>query len=755
MSKSPHQKAPKGRPSHNAETITDPRFSNIHNDPRFRIPSRKNTHVKLDDRFAHMLRDDEFSRKSRVDKYGRKLVKDSGRNELERFYELGDQVDNDEELEEGNVDDDAEVLKELERVERKHDPARDGGFSSSGSSSSENEDSEDEEDEGLDLEEQVFGLSGTRTSQDSGIPMGEVSSRVAVVNLDWDNIRAVDLLAVFSSFCPPSGRIKKIAVYPSEFGKERMEREEMEGPPREIFLEKDEQEEEEEDSSSLSEAEDEDDEDERIKKSLVQEDKGDEFDSAKLRHYQLERLRYYYAVMSFSSPETAKTVYDATDGTEYLTTANFFDLRFVGDDVSFEDDSPRDECTSIPNGYKPNSFVTDALQHSKVRLTWDADDGVRKEAVKKAFTGSRADIEENDLKAYLGSDSSDDDEDPEPVTNGEKIEQPKLSKKEAERQRLRAALGLGDAPTRSSKSKSSGGPVGDMQITFSAGLSAKDKRGSVFEHEPDPEETTVEKYKRKEKERKQRHKERVKVVREETEDAPKKSAGAPLVEAGDGDLGFDDPFFTTGKDDPTTKSSTSTRKAERLAKREQRERDEAASAKQRAELELLMLEDDNDKQDPLSKSNTDKNGKALSHFNMNEILRAEKNKKYKKRRAQKGVDDAGDNDQQAGFEMNTVDPRFAAVYSNHEYAIDPTNPRFQPTKGMASLLEEGRKRRRGAGEDSPAEDERLDGRSARDEKTSKEKRRRKQGRAENSGDGDDVTELVQKVKRRHGKGQKH
>ena len=395
-----------------------------------------------------MLRDENFASRAKVDRYGRKLPKDAGRKELERFYRIKDDDDDDDDDEgtkgEGQEDQDDEVQRELERINDE-----DEALSSSSDSTSSDDDELDEAEE----DEEVFGLLNENEVQ-NGIPKGEVSSRLAVVNLDWDNIRAADLMAVFSSFIPGSGRILNVSIYPSEFGKERMHREEMEGPPKEIFGQSESQgpqggqssSSEEEDQEGEDEGDDA--EDERIKKSILKEDQGLEFNSAKLRRYQLERLRYYYAVLTCSSVSAAEAIYNAVDGTEYLTTANFFDLRYVPEETSFLDDKPRDECESIPDGYRPNDFVTDALQHSKVRLTWDADDGTRKEVQKRAFAGSRADIDENDLKAYLGSDSSED-EAPEVLvidatsatavvnaddTNFKAPDIPKLSKKVAERQ---------------------------------------------------------------------------------------------------------------------------------------------------------------------------------------------------------------------------------------------------------------------------------------------------------------------------------
>src|SRR5438874_7360307 len=101
-------------------------------------------------------------------------------------------------------------------------------------------------------------------------------------------------MAVFSSFLPAEGRLLRVAIYPSEFGKERMEREEMEGPPEEIFAAREEGRQELESTSQGHDDEDE------IRNSIIKQDKGEEFDSVKLRQYQLERLRYFYAVLTFS-----------------------------------------------------------------------------------------------------------------------------------------------------------------------------------------------------------------------------------------------------------------------------------------------------------------------------------------------------------------------------------------------------------------------------------------------------------------------
>lgn len=68
---------------------------------------------------------------------------------------------------------------------------------------------------------------------------GEATRRLACVNLNWDIIsvgfgffcdfQAVDLLSVFKSFSQ-GGSVYSVTIYPSEFGKKRLEEEEKYGP---------------------------------------------------------------------------------------------------------------------------------------------------------------------------------------------------------------------------------------------------------------------------------------------------------------------------------------------------------------------------------------------------------------------------------------------------------------------------------------------------------------------------------------------
>ena len=131
--------------------------------------------------------------------------------------------------------------------------------------------------------------------------------------MDWDRVGADDLFLALSSFCPPGGRLIKVSIYPSEFGKSRMAEEDQYGPKELQGHSKKAQ------NFDDSDGDSEPENDEAKSKR----------DMERVRQYQVKRLDYYYAIAEFNSDVAAECVYNKCDKNEYEMSATAFDLRFI------------------------------------------------------------------------------------------------------------------------------------------------------------------------------------------------------------------------------------------------------------------------------------------------------------------------------------------------------------------------------------------------------------------------------------------
>ena len=456
----------------------------------------------------------------------------------------------------------------------------------------------------------------------------------------------------------------------------------------------------EEDSSVDTDSED---EEELVQEQDSDAGEGDEYHMEKLRQYQLNRLRYYYAVVECDSVATADKIYQECDGIEYESSATKVDLRFIPDDTTFDEDEPTDVCNELPDAstYEPRQFTTTALQQAKVDLTWDETAVDRKELGDKLSAGKLEGISDKDLRKIVAYSSeeedTDEDEDEKGQTtdrenkeNGRKSETneeaPKTNKKSKKKDdvinKYKALLAEINEKEEKEKQKKKY----EMEISWEV----ENSKTNPFKDEQDQEEekkmqknlTPIEKViqKRNEKNKKRKEERRKKKLQTNGQDSESELDSIP------DDIDMNDPYFAEEFADgdfvdPKAKRKEKEKKQKQL-KIEQEEEDE----KQAKELELLL--DDNDEE----------GGKQ--HFSLEKIIKSEEDTKSKKKRrkqlkksktaieeSQKPIED--------NFQLNVDDQRFKAVFTSHEFNIDPTDSHFKKTKAMEQLIQEKLKRRHG------------------------------------------------------------
>ncbi|MBN3295393.1 ESF1 protein, partial [Amia calva] len=285
--------------------------------------------------------------------------------------------------EEEEEDDDGSEEGEEESEEDSEDESDSGPDLARGKGNIETSSDEDDEDDLTELqgEEEVEHDWGELWKD---APRGDdVTRRLAVCNMDWDRLKAKDLLALFNSFKPKGGVVLSVKIYPSEFGKERAQAEQAQGPLELV---------------TLPEDPEKDTEQERVYRE-------------KMREYQFKRMRYFYAVVECDSQDTAAKIYEECDGYEYESSCSVVDLRFIPDDVTF-DEEPKDVAADVDlASYTPKYFTSTAMATSKVELTWDETDHERVTTLNRKF--KKDELLEMDFKAYLASSSEEEEEDEE------------------------------------------------------------------------------------------------------------------------------------------------------------------------------------------------------------------------------------------------------------------------------------------------------------------------------------------------------
>ncbi|KAG7453687.1 ESF1-like [Solea senegalensis] len=676
----------------------DQRFLRVQKDPRFwEMPEREHK-VKIDKRFQSMFHDKRFKVTYTVDKRGRPVNHTSTDN-LRRFYKLSDSEDEEEEeevkekkkeevvkdekkektAESSDEDSDDELQQTEEDDDDDDDEEEEESETGSGSEGEEEEsglDSEEDSDSGPDLargkgnvdtssdEDEDDDVSALLRKEEEEIQHDwgelckdaqrseEVSARLAVCNMDWDRMKARDLLALCNSFSPKGGAVLSVKIYPSEFGKERLKTEETRGPVELKVLPEDSEEDTEEDRTYRE----------------------------KKRDYQFKRLKYFYAVVECDSVVTATKIYEECDGYEYESSCSVLDLRFIPDDVTFTDE-PTDVATDVNlSTYTPKLFTSSATATSKVELTWDETDHERVTALNRKF--NKDELLQMDFQAYLAS-SSEEEEDEEQATRGqeegetietqdeedddeeEEEEKKKKTKTKSEEQmcKYRELLrGIHDKEKQQQQDKDM-----EMEITWVPGLKETTEQLVKKKLEGRDKLTPWEEFLEKKKERRKQKKTK------------------RTTEAADDDLSDDelpvgvdlsDPFFADEiRDTDVKKKQKKEKKTTTKKKEEEPTAEEEELEKRKAEMSLLMDDDDADEH---------------KHFNYDKIVeRQNLSKKKKKKLLKKGEEPLEDD----AFQVDVADPRFQAMFSSHLFNLDPSHPSYKKTKATQSIEAEKQRQR--------------------------------------------------------------
>ncbi|XP_024049612.1 ESF1 homolog [Terrapene carolina triunguis] len=450
----------------------------------------------------------------------------------------------------------------------------------------------------------------------------EITSRLAVCNMDWDRLKAKDLLALLNSFIPKGGVIFSVKIYPSEFGKQRLKEEELQGPVELLSLPED-----------------------ATEKDWIYREK--------LRDYQFKRLKYFYAVVECDSPETANKIYEECDGLEFESSCSFVDLRFIPDDVTF-DDEPKDIASEVDGAaYKPKYFTSAAMGTSKVDITWDETDHERITSLHRNF--KKDELLDMDFQAYLASSSEEEEEQQGgDVAQETEDDKPKKSQKDDEEQIARYRELLQSIQEKEKKREENDM---EMEIKWVPGLKETAEEMVKSKLEGKDKLTPWEQFLENKKEKRKLKKKRKATAKEELNEDEFPS-----------DVDLNDPYFAEELGKTGLKKISKKFKTEESAPEK-----EAETEKHKAEMALLMMDDEEDDR---------------RHFNYEKIVEQQNLSKKKKKQLMKKEELLEDD-----FQVNVADTRFQALYTSHLFNLDPSDPNFKKTKAVEKILEEKARRR--------------------------------------------------------------
>ena len=648
--------------------------------------------IQSDSRFAEALTNqDKFGCVPLMDKYGRKSKKktksrredndvDAAENDMQEKQSKEEEPD----IPENNgMESRIAYLNALSRGEISASTSDDDSSDDSSVEKASDVNSDDDSSSSIDVygKAGVFDpsynqLPGDAQDDEEGVELTDSPTPyLAILNLDWTTIRAVDIYAMLQSFCPPS-TLKKVDVYPSDFGLEMMEKEKVHGPsgiwkkPKKNSISNasetedtssDPEDSENDDvdivdnnSSEASSNEESDQEDvseddaedimnlneataklyshfppqsEVAKKSRngggEASDEEEGFDREKLRAYEASKLRYYFAIATFTSPGAAEQVYNDVDGMEMEHSAAEIDVRALPADEyndTIEGRSLRDTCNYLPGKYSPPDTVVAALRQSRVSCSWETGDAQRDKKLTQWGMGKdawHAMAEGDDIKFYLASDHSSADEEGDSESEEEAKGRKQTKQKAAN---MRSLLGLADSDEDEKVDNSSedNASSSEDEVADSSGQDEPSTKKMIFtpgkdslenkirskinyaEEETEEQLTPFQKYleKRKQKRRERKAAARNKRIDDAPEDdgmyEPDAEFGvAKFSDEESGDEAHDD--TKNGEDDFFLEKNGNNKKGrkDKRARKDHQESDaKAGQASTKEELELLIAGDE-------------------------------------------------------------------------------------------------------------------------------------------------------------------
>jgi len=688
--------------------MKDKRFAKIATNSKFLPVGKKKRKVAIDNRFKSMFQDERFVSKCTVDPRGRPKTLSSKEN-YKKFYELKGSDESDD-SEDSNSEEDEKFGSDT-GTDQSGDDGQIVSLDEDDSLTSQSEDEEqtkekvnseggDDSSDKVEEEDLIHDASVLKKLHDDQVDYArgqanlysdsssddptteeedetefdkwgemdkdaerteESTRRIAVCNMDWDRVGADDLFLAMSSFCPTGGFVKSVHIYVSEFGKERMEEEERHGPAelRRRY-------------SNIN----------GEKVELNDSESDEEIQKVKdireiVREYQVNKMRYYYAIAEFDCSDTADRVYKECDGKEYESSSTRFDLRFVPDEMQFEQ-SPKSSCTTHPDPaqYKRKLFFNTALHQSKVKLTWDENDADKDELRKKAFEMLKEVNESGDFsfaKKLIGSASSDDQHEQTIKATKKKVLKKRKDKKnleESEESDYEASDQEDEQTINKYRSllfgidKDQG--EGGLEITWNENETSEEINNEPGGQKEDL--TPWEKFLKKKKDKKENKK------REKRKKEGLKSSDEEIENDIPEGIDISDPYFA--EELATMKTKQSKGKVKKIRKDDEKKEEE----EDKTDLNLLVMDSDDEK----------------NHFNFKTIVdehnNKSKKKKWKKKRRQEIEKAKAEKVVKDDFEVNVNDARFAAIYSRPEFNIDPSQQQFKLTRGMETLIGEKQKR---------------------------------------------------------------